>query len=502
MRLRVAFRHNNRVLGSAIAVAGLMGAGIPFVLGYLNPAALVGLVTLIPATLLFALVVRAGMARIRRLCSQLRWWHISWLLLLLSSFVFRVRTFESATDMPVDFWAVYRAGLVGVVAFVLLANEALKGVHWTPYLLRGLLGLIGAYTLVAIVSTTWSVYPSWTLYKSLEYFVDVGLLATIMASIRSTKEFKVLLDWTWLLLGVTLCTVWIGILIWPQAITTGTGTLGIQIQGVFPAISSNGVGELAALLAVVAFARVMHSAQGRQWYVVLLLLALVTLVLAQSRSPLTAFLVAVPLVLSAGRKIAGMAVVALLLLVILPLTSLPSLFWHYFLRNQSMDLFRSLSGRTEWWELALATFRTQPITGLGAYAGSQFGVMAAFTSDMSSVHSTWIELLVDTGVLGLVPIALAVLGAWMHALGALRHVSVGGLEHRLLVEVIGVLAVLSVRSVFTSVLIWHPSLQYLAAIAYIDFLRRQLRLNRKSRDPLLPQDGFAAKAYPKQGESM
>ena len=49
------------------------------------------------------------------------------------------------------------------------------------------------------------------------------------------------------------------------------------------------------------------------------------------------------------------------------------------------------------------------------------------------------------------------------------------LVQRLQVEAIGILAVLSVRSMFTVELIWHPPLNFLLVLGFAEYLRRAYR---------------------------
>jgi hypothetical protein len=90
---------------------------------------------------------------------------------------------------------------------------------------RALAPLTGC-ALVCAVSTVWSVFPSWTLYKSLEYLVDITCLAAIVTLIRSAHGYKAFLDWSWTLCGLLVGSVWLGVLLWPSlALQAEQGTL-------------------------------------------------------------------------------------------------------------------------------------------------------------------------------------------------------------------------------------------------------------------------------------
>src|SRR5438093_538011 len=67
-------------------------------------------------------------------------------------------------------------------------------------------------------------------------------------------------------------------------------------------------------------------------------------------------------------------------------------FWQtlylYVQRGQGANAFDSLSGRIEWWEVALDKFSNYPFTGLGMWAAARFGVLAkiGYTST-ATIHS-------------------------------------------------------------------------------------------------------------------
>src|SRR5438874_1774165 len=85
----------------------------------------------------------------------------------------------------------------------------------------------------AAVSNAWSVFPAFTAYKACEYFVDVALLAAIIAELRSLSDLKSLYDCTWVLLASLLASVWLGVVLAPgEAVVRGIGVTGVQIYGV------------------------------------------------------------------------------------------------------------------------------------------------------------------------------------------------------------------------------------------------------------------------------
>jgi len=110
--------------------------------------------------------------------------------------------------------------------------------------------------------------------------------------------------------------------------------------------------------------------------------------------------------------------------------------------------------------------------------------MAEFKLD-TGIHSDWLEILVGSGISGLIPALLAFFATWYQLLKSVHHPSLLDSERLLAMEAIGAFAVMSVRSVFSPVLYLHPPLVFLAAMGCAEFLRVR-RLSRQDvMSPLL-----------------
>jgi len=447
--------------------------------GYILLLAALGL----PAGLLTVRAIFVSSFRLKALISRLQWWHILWFLVLISGLVFRIRNTHEAQDSPIDFWALFRMGIMGLVGFVLIVRLAMKKTEWLSSLFRGTIGLLTAYAVIAIASFLWSIYPLWTLYKSVEYLIDIVLISAIVVSARSVYDFKVLFDWTWFLLGLLTASAWLGIFIWPEyALRKEVGVLGIQLAGVLPAMETNKVGELGAILGIVAFNRFLFM-KDKRFFFLIFLIAMATMVLAQSRSPIIGFSLAVVLMLFATKRIGPVAFTVMLLFFLINLTGIADAFWEYFLRGQSHEQFSSLSGRTEGWALGWELFKLKPLMGFGAYAGGRFAVLTELGKNMSagqwsSILNTWLEILIGVGLFGFFFVVAAFLRTWKNLLDATLLSKHDTLLYCLAVEAIGILALISVRSMFTTNIFWHPPLVFLLVLGYGEFLNRNYRWSK------------------------
>lgn len=481
--MRVLTSAPSRNAAVVLALALVQGIAIQYTLTHFGAWLAAGALA-ISALVLLALprALPQAVASVARLRRRLVWWHGLWLLIFLSDLVFRIRDLKTVQDAPLDFWAGYRVALIAAAAFLLVMRLSIGRGYWLRSLCSGLPGALGLYAVVCVISTFWSVYPEWTLYKSLEYLVDVAVLAAIVSEAGTSERYKTLLDWTWILMALLLASVWAGAVVWPdKAWTHDPGMTGKQLEGVLPQISGNGVGELAAVLAVVSLSRLLGRSGVRSrtaFYGLAFAASSFTLILSQTRSALIAFAFGAALVLLFSRRIAVATFLVIAAALVISQTSFADTFWTYFRRGQDQRQFSTLSGRAEWWASAWNSFLERPLRGFGAYAGGRFVALANVSEQTaSSLHSTWLEILLGAGIPGALPVLAALIGAWRFVLRPPRHGS-GSLDRQLALEAVGVLAVVTVRSIFTVHLIWHPSLAFLAALGYAELLRRGRNIHR------------------------
>lgn len=429
------------------------------------------------------------------LLRQLRWWHYGWLLLFLSDLVFRARGAELIERTPVDAWALYRIILVGITALLLVIRVWITRTSWTSLLFRGITGWLVAYALLSLLSTSWSVFPTWTAYKSCEYLVDITFLAAVLASISSWSQFKSMVDWTIVLNTLLISLAWLEALIWPTAaLIPSNGLIPVQLECIYPAVAANGIGEVGAILAVFSLGRLVSpSAEPCKFslYVLGFLLGFATILFSQTRSAVLGFILGVGIVvlISQRRK-----AVFLLLLGILALSSLngvQTLFKGYMRRGQSDDNVSTLSGRLNWWEFGFHEFLKRPLTGYGAYT-ARFQILAKIgESDTSSMHNSYIEILLGTSIWGLIPVLVALLWTWTVLVKFLVRSHTRGLDRCLAIDCIGILSVVTVRSFFTTHLIWHPSLVFLLAVGCSQLMRQQSLLRGSTLQKLTARTGIS-----------
>jgi O-antigen ligase len=440
------------------------------------------LILVCPVLLIGSVVAfRQGLSKFRTFRMQLTWWHWLWLVIVASNFVFRTRDFESAEQQPLDLAAIYRISLVGITAFLLTVRLVLKRPNWLGSLFRGLVGIMAAFALICVLSSIWSVNPPWTLYKSLEYLVDVSLLAAILATVQSTESLNTLLDWTWLIIGGLVVTAWVEAPIWPAEALEGAGgymggPLQYRLSGVYPGQGYNMLGTYGAILGTIAICRLL-SVRGkrfdRAWYGMVLVLASITMIFAQTRSAIAGFVVGVLLVLIFTKRVGLGMLLGATSAVAMVLTGAGRVVLEFLERGQTHEQITSLSARIDWWTVAWEAFKLHPFRGYGAFAAAMVVFPKLGVKEITPLHSDYVEALVGTGIWGPLLLIASLLGAWWVLVRFIWRVPWASAEHQLAVEAIAVLGVLSVRSVVMGVIASHPPYQYLAILGCAEYLRRR-----------------------------
>src|SRR5580698_4245566 len=133
---------------------------------------------------------------------RLNKWHLIWYGIYVSALVFEVRTMASYQNGLLDSWSVLRLGPELLIGLYLLYCVGTGKVKWFSSMFRGVLGALAFYCVFCIVSSIWSVFPPWTLFKSVEYMMDVAVVAAIVCSVSDAEEYKTILDWTWAIFTV------------------------------------------------------------------------------------------------------------------------------------------------------------------------------------------------------------------------------------------------------------------------------------------------------------
>jgi O-antigen ligase len=364
--------------------------------------------------------------------------------------VFRGRSADQLAYNPLDAAAQFRV-LCVALALMLGALALISQPHAVPSngrLTSLPIRLYFIYVFVVFLGAPVSVDLPLTAYRGIELLTGLIVMVGARRSVGDEATERIGTVLYWITIGLLL-SVLIGCVVAPDlAITHLTNNAPIvwQISGVVPSISSNGVGTLGVLVTFWSLARLRTLSSPttlrRGFAYVMAGLGVVSLFFAQYRTGYVAFVIGLLVYLLIGRKWVKATLVLMILLgaIAWGASSLVKDAEPYALRGQTTEQASQLSSRVEFWTAAIPVWEESPLIGKGLLTATRFEVLAplGFT-DVSAIHSTWIEALVGTGVIGVALLSLSFLVTFKRAF--VRALRSGDLVPVLL------LAVTAIRSI-------------------------------------------------------
>jgi O-antigen ligase len=281
---------------------------------------------------------------------------------------------------------------------------------------------VAAFVLIAALSAAWSVAPMATLLKVMPLATSYLCLALLAPTYASRRE-----AFTAIVRVATLVSIGLVAqrLLIPEVVLQPVSVVNptLRFASVVPTIGSNLVGIPIAVAVTGVLLGVAPRWAGRA---APLLFPGYLYVLVEARSRVILVVVVVMLIaaaLYAAHRTVGRVVLGWLAMVAAFATGwigLVAFGWFdglvgFFTRGQDTEQLSSLTGRLELWNVALTAVDERPILGFGYYSGHRFSLVerASFVSERSNLDNTWLESLVDVGVVGAVPLVLFVaVGVW------------------------------------------------------------------------------------------
>ena len=325
-----------------------------------------------------------------------------------------------------------------------------------------------AYIFFDYGSAVMSVSPAFTLYRASQLAVDLALLIVAYAVLKRSGKPDHLINASVFWLVLLLFSVLLGAVVIPQeAFTANKGALGESLRGVIPHIHPNELGLMAAIGLVVGMVRGLGgAARGRRrvfWFAVALVAGTI-LFLAQARTSLASSLIALLAVGFMVRRLRWLAYVmvgvGLFVGAYYMLTDsklgIEDNIVAYARRGVSDEHLKNLSGRTELWQVGWEMFKDSPVLGHGFQTGVRDQGVKYGLPLGTNMHSSHMQVLVDTGVLGYIAWLTYVMSMSAVAYKYYRHVGKSDEPTRMLaVENLLVVFVILFRSVLGHVLVSH-----------------------------------------------
>lgn len=273
--------------------------------------------------------------------------------------------------------------------------------------------LVLSFVGVALLSSLWSSSASASALRA-------GLLTSqylaLLALARRYETTEQAFDGITRVIHLLLWTVPLGVVLDPDAaLHAFAGADSYRLAGVYPQIHPNILGAVAAagIVLTVLPSRVPRlMGTGRRF----VLLACYVVILVGARARFALFFTLVVLVLvglrTALKRPLILSSVLLLLAVGGVVGSMQADQTLDFLRRDQNDRnLLTFSGRTEIWSIALDATDEDRLLGRGYYAGHRTGL--GLPPEQSNLDNTWIETLVDVGLVGTASLAIFTMaGMW------------------------------------------------------------------------------------------
>lgn len=351
---------------------------------------------------------RADRAVDRRRVSLVLLW-----LALVSSFLYSTPKQAGSIGhegLPAD--AIVRGVLPGIL--VLGALWCYRRFSFRPNAVQA---LFLAFALYACLSTAWSIAPLTTLFKAGQYLtcvVAVYLLARVYGTLEAAARALCML------VHALLIWVVIEVIAFPQYtfVMEGEYEDHRRLQLVVPEMAPNPLAWLCVAGIAGLALNVGPTWTRSRWIKLLLfLIYLGELLATRTRSAIALAVIVglVVLVVQYRRHLRWVFVLGTVLVLTVAITLASP--WgagltDFLLRGQTFSSLGSLTGRSTIWDIAIKTWAERPVLGLGYYAGHRLGV-PGLPETQSNLDSTWIEVLVDLGVVGAVSLlGVVALGMW------------------------------------------------------------------------------------------
>jgi O-antigen ligase len=375
------------------------------------------------------------------------------LLLLASSLVWRVRTTDAIAADPLDAAGQIRVGCVGLAGLLALIALVWPAGQARPRPGRPSLPfrLYAVYVLVVFLGAPFAVEPVLTAYRGVELATAMLVLFAARTRVGDEAIGRIGATLYWFIVAL-VASVWVGVVLFPslaiEPLINQAAPIPWDVRGVYPQLAANAVGALGVLLAIWSLARADRRWRSRDAMrpvtaYLLAALGVVTLLAAQHRTGYIALVAGVGVLLALRSRrtlLVGVLLgAAAWMLYVTPSTIREAA--PFLLRGQTTAEARGLTSRVQWWEASIPVWQRSPLVGRGLLSGTRFEVLARLgLRDTGGIHSTWVEALVGTGLVGLGLLAATLLICLRRALRL-------ALDRRGAILPLLLLVVLSVRSI-------------------------------------------------------
>ncbi|WP_386685010.1 O-antigen ligase family protein [Loktanella sp. R86503] len=290
-----------------------------------------------------------------------------------------------------------------IFSYLALKNPPLPSRHETA-----LIGFSG-YVLICFISSFYAPSMFETIWKSFE------LLVLLLFAMRIRRLFQVGLLGIHNVVSIFLvfCMIavvnaMIGAVIFPAAAYSLSDNI-VEIAdqsmgGIFPQVNPNSLSQYSAMIILFSYICMISFGKIEWGYISAFGIGFYGLIMAHSRTSAIAVIAIIFLIsFFKGTK---RSLPMILTIFCLGLLLIPVIF-EFIARGQSTDVIISMSGRTYMWAIGWEAFLERPFLGHGFYSGHK-SLDISIGMEFSSLDSTYLETLVNVGLIGTAMLLLLV----------------------------------------------------------------------------------------------
>jgi O-antigen ligase len=268
--------------------------------------------------------------------------------------------------------------------------------------------LLMIYGLLAAIASVVSPQPAWSLYWSMTFLATIAAAWTFTASRTPVLSARQMLQVTWLVMFV------VGAIIAYMARGAVFG-IASSAYGVITDLNgesrASGVARWAAVPGLVCILKAYHTRRPAliAFFLAAAGAAFFIVYRVQSRGAVFGLVAALLFALLASSRLRRYALpfvvfAAMGVAVLETPTVLSDRVTEYLQRGQTQEEFRSMTGRTTVYENGLAAFWDAPLLGRGQWADRLVGI--------GHVHNSYLQALLNAGVLGGIPYMASWIAGW------------------------------------------------------------------------------------------
>jgi O-antigen ligase len=269
--------------------------------------------------------------------------------------------------------------------------------------------LLMIYGLLAAIASVVSPQPAWSLYWSMTFLATIATAWTFVDARTPVSSARQMLQVTWAVMFVVSVIIAYTV----RGVVFGDAPSAYGIYGDLNGLSrSSGVARWAAIPGLVCILKAYHTRRPAliAFFLAAAGVAFFIVYRMQSRGAIFGSAAALLFALFTSSRLRRYALPLLIFAaVVLTVLQSPAMVSNrvteYLMRGQTEAEFRSMTGRTRAYENGLAAFREAPVLGRGQWADRMI--------IGEHVHNSYLEALLDAGILGGIPYVASWIAGWV-----------------------------------------------------------------------------------------